>query len=181
MTTDPRSEAIKAMGEVIAAQALHIEKLEAGHWSKHTRKRVDRAKRKLDEVTGPTANDQHLQESITQHRGRIPEQCEARVWDDRCTLPAGHSQNHHFPDFEPRAEGPQPHTHMFDKGGELPTGLVEVTNDTGADRPFNELRDLPHTPILPRDERRCHGVRTNDGQRCILLSDHLWPHRFDTE
>lgn len=33
-------------------------------------------------------------------------QCGAYLWDDRCTLPAGHGQNHYFPDFQPRGNEP---------------------------------------------------------------------------
>lgn len=70
-------------------------------------------------------------------------------------------------------QGKIPEEGMFDKGGYLPSGLTQVTNTTGETESADGLYNF--------EPRRCHGVRPNDGYRCILPSDHLWPHQFSTD
>lgn len=173
------TDLIKAMAEVIDAQARHIEQLEAGHWVKETRAEMEAARTRYEggeatpidhgdavpvrqALTGATHNHpddgtrepecpkcqldegglvallaahgahdkaaalftRALEQCARKHPHAGPCEvitdephthtfdkggelrCGAHLWDDRCTLPAGHGQNHHFPDFQPRGNEP---------------------------------------------------------------------------
>ena len=56
---DPRSDAIRVMGEVIQAQAAHIDQLENGRWCADTRKEMLDKRAALDAITdGPHQGEQ---------------------------------------------------------------------------------------------------------------------------
>lgn len=164
--TDPRSEAIRAMGEVIAAQAAHIENLEAGHWSKHTRKRVERTKRQLDQITAGDAS--YIAPRVVQPapQAKIPEDGMFRTIEDidndvasANDLHPTHTGPHKNDTWPPtgecaRCDALQP---LWDErqvllhakrrallqGGPLRTGSTMVKNTTGEDETIRPNHDAP--------------------------------------
>ncbi len=141
-----QADALRVMGEVIDAQAKHIERLEAGHWSKHTGKRVVEARQALAELTPESPEAAAIREAAYAARTSELPVVEVPAWPDadlaeeldamgRCYVRHEASPGTHMDTPHPKAMCPSP---LFDKGGYLPRGLSMI-EDANAAR-----QALPH-------------------------------------
>lgn len=242
------TDLIKAMAEVIDAQARHIEQLEAGHWVKETRAEMEAARARYEggEATPIDHGDATPVPLCTYGRDIEP------AGDFACVLPEGHGQMHHLAYNSPEAQaaaaqrfcdthahnthnhpddgtrepacprcqldegglvallathgahdkaaelftrtleqcprehphaGPcevitdEPHTHTFDKGGELRCGAhlwddrCTLPAGHGQNHHFPDFQPRGNEPA-----GKC-GYTAPDGWDCRLTHGHPWPHR----
>ena len=150
MTIPP--EHVRAMADLIDAQARHIEKLEAGHWSRDTRAEVDAAHYRYIGKGAPPPSAFDKGGELPAPRGIIQHTEPAGIptplctfgleldppgaWS--CTLPEGHGQNHHLVyNYDP-AEGGELTTidhgdavpvEIHHGGPEIPRTLAEIDAD----------------------------------------------------
>ena len=179
MTIPP--DHIRAMADLIDAQARHIEKLEAGHWSQHTRAEVDAAHYRYigKGAPPPSAFDKGGELTPIDHGDAVPVEIHHGGPEIPRTLAEIDA------DVEEASKQHPTHTnnHIIDvawppKGECARCDALQPLWDERQARLFQAARQLraAHGDHRATPNTQC-GYHAPDGWDCRLSTGHPWPHR----